>query len=96
MDAVIISVMALITNKKSPSVTMVTGSVNIIKSGLISTFKIDKMRLAIIAAPMLLIWMESIYPSMTINNNALTKMLTAHLPCHFISLSDGTIKIQMI
>jgi hypothetical protein len=47
---VIISVMALITNKNRPSVRNVTGRVSKIKIGLTNTFKIDRIKLAIIAA----------------------------------------------
>lgn len=78
MDVVIIRVMVLIINKKRLSVIIVIGSVKIIKSGLISMFKIDKMRLVIIVVLMLLIWMELMYLLMMINNNVFIKMLIVY------------------
>jgi hypothetical protein len=42
--------MALMTNKNRPSVRNVTGRVSKIKIGLTNTFKIDRIKLAIIAA----------------------------------------------
>jgi hypothetical protein len=47
----IISVMALMTNRKSPSVRTVTGSVRRIKKGFTKMFKTEMSKLAIIAAP---------------------------------------------
>lgn len=47
IESVINNVMALITNRKSPSVSNVAGKVKIISIGLTSIFKIDKTRLAV-------------------------------------------------
>src|SRR5690625_7372889 len=46
---VIISVMALMTNRNRPSVKNVIGNVKIINIGFTSTFKMDKIKLASIA-----------------------------------------------
>lgn len=46
-----ISVMAFITNRKSPNDTIVIGSVNNTKIGFTITFKTDKIRLASNAVP---------------------------------------------
>lgn len=49
--AVINNVIALMTIKNNPNVTIVTGSVNTINTGLINTFITDSKTLAITAAP---------------------------------------------
>lgn len=49
--SVSISVMALMTNKNSPRLSTVTGSVSRIKIGLTRTFKMERMKLAPKAAP---------------------------------------------
>ncbi len=41
-------------NKNKPNVITVTGSVKITSTGFTNIFKIDKIKLAVMAAPMLL------------------------------------------
>lgn len=51
IESVKLNVIALTTNKKSPSVTTVTGRVKIINIGRTSMFNTDKTKLAVMAAP---------------------------------------------
>ena len=53
MPSVNMSVTAFITNRKSPNVKTVTGNVKIIKIGRTSIFKMERVKLAPIAAPKL-------------------------------------------
>lgn len=44
-------VMALITNRKKPNVKIVNGKVKMISNGRTNTFKMDKIKLPVMAAP---------------------------------------------
>ena len=99
---VIMSVMALMTNKNNPRERTVTGSVKMIKNGFTKILSKDKMILATMAAPNPSIYTlpspgrmpESKYPAMTIKSNAFTKILTIHLSIYLVP-SSGTTKYQM-
>ncbi len=73
--AVIINVIALITKKNNPSVRIVTGNVKRIKIGRTNILRMERMRLAMNAAPTPLKWIEAKYPSIAINKTVFTRML---------------------
>lgn len=95
--SVICNVMALMTNKNNPSVTNVTGSVRMIKIGRTSTFNIDRIKLAPIAAPKLDTKKDSSKkPAMATNKIAFINIPTSHLMKADTSISHVSLRKQLL
>lgn len=77
--SVSIKVMALMTNRNKPRERIVTGSVRMIRIGLTSTFRNDKMMLAKMAAPIPVTWNPSKKPANAIKMTALISIPIIHL-----------------
>jgi hypothetical protein len=66
------------TNRKIPSVRIVIGNVKIIKIGRTRIFRMDKIKLAMIAEPKLETSNPSKYPAIATNKRALIKIPINH------------------